>query len=279
MILDQFGVSFNNPIFISNSVSSSIVNAGHKGMILTLRKNSIGDNLKCFNCGYLGYFGYESTQLICGGYRKLMIYSLRTINDKINYERFIRPLTFLDHFFNEMALFFIEPKESDYKMLEVMINEPQRCPKYINSLFQQFVDRKKMIKCNMRILMKYYKKLLGKTFVTKECEEVLSISFICEVFKNCELLEIEMEADQNGDCQPLTQLYLDTLFSEIDFINKDLDVVKLKEIRIHQIQIEKTQIEALNEKLKTDKWQCQSIVAQNKENQNYLGTSLSIQKA
>jgi len=271
------GASFNNPLYITTSISSAIVNAKQNGMVLALRQNSFGDGFMYFNCNYLSYFGYNNTSLICGGYRKLMINNIRTVQNKVNYERFIKPISFLDHFLNEMAGFYIEPKVSDYKMLNVLINEPKRCPVYVKQLFEAFVDKQTNIRINMRILKKYYAKLLEKMLITKECDQLIAISFVCQLFQNCNIIEIEMEASMNGDVQELSQNFIKALLSEMEHIEPDK--VKLKEIKIYQIEIAKNNMLQLNDKLNDFKWSAaEIIIAKNKENKNYFGKSICIQK-
>merc|ERR1712232_784948 len=127
---------------------------------------------------YVSYFGYEDLSLICGGYRPLMIANVRTMENKINYQRFIKPMAFLDYFLKQMAVFYVEPQMMDHKMLNVMMYERERCPVYVRNLLDAFVAQQSNVKINMRILGKYYGKLLEPLFLCKECDEkVVSIAF------------------------------------------------------------------------------------------------------
>jgi len=233
-----------------------------------------------FDCGYLSYFGYNNTSLICGGYRMLMINNIRTIGNKVNYERFIKPIAFLHHFLNEMACFYIEPKSSDYKMLNVLINDIKRCPIYVRQLFEAFINKQKKIKINMRILNKYYAKLLNALFVTKECAQLIALSFVSlKVFKHCNIIEIEMEASMDGDVEHLSQLFIDTLLAEMETMNNATNQSQVREVRIYQIEIEEKRMLSFNNKLNEIQWNTQIVQnAKNKENRNYFGSSILMQK-
>ena len=307
VIFNKFAIRFNQPLFITNSIYSAIANSSNNnnnnGYIVTLRQNGFVDGFMSFNyCSFLSYFGYNQNEIICGGYQKLMILNIRSIaiKNKINYSRFIKPISFLHHFLNETALFYIEPRESDYKILNIMINEKQRCPNYINLLFKSFCDSfKNSIIINMRILKKYYNKLLNKFLITKECKNMINISFIsCKLFKKCKIIKIEMETnnDTSMDIEviKINDIFIKTLLSEIQSINntqfidenddekkEEENEIKIEEIKIYQIEIEKDKINEINKKLNEykPKWKCDIIKnAKDKENKNYFGMSLSFKK-
>merc|ERR1712228_938438 len=275
VIFEEYAAHFNNPLFVTQSISSAIVNAKENGMILALRQNSFCDGMMYFDCSYLSYFGYENTSLLCGGYRPLMITNVRTLTNKINYERFIKPIALLNYFLKQMAVFYIEPKMTDNKMLNVMINERERCPVYVKNLFDAFVDSQKRIKINMRILKKYYGKLLEKMFVATECDKVIAISFVSGLFANCELIEIEMEATMNGNVENVTEVFVKTLLSEMEKFDKLKS--KLRKVRIYQIEIAEKYMKQMNESLNAKGWNVRMIAAKNKENKDYVGKSISIQ--
>merc|ERR1711920_704963 len=164
-----------------------------------------------------------------------MIVNVRTMNNRVNYERFVKGIAFLDYFLKEKAVFYVEPKKSDCSMLNVMVNERERCPMYVRQLFEAFVGGRKEIKINMRILNKYYAKLLKPLFVCAKCENVIALSALCRLFVNCTVINIEMEVAMNGDVQCIiNDEFVQNLLSEMEQIEQEC---LLQQVRIYQIEI------------------------------------------
>merc|ERR1712129_148950 len=193
------------------------------------------------------------------------------IENKVNYQRFIKPLAFLHYFLKQMAVFYIEPKMIDNKMLNVMIHERERCPVYVRNLFATFVAMQSEVRIKMRILNKYYGKLLEPMFVCKECEKVIAIAFVCQqLFVKCKRIEIEMEASMNGKVEQLTSLFVETFVAEMEKVNAT--ECMLNEVCIYQIEIDDTLKKQMEDGLKG--WKMQMI--ESPKDKKYVGKHLSI---
>merc|ERR1712154_623551 len=108
----------------------------------------------------------------------------------------------------------------------------------------------------------------------------IALSFVSlKVFKHCNIIEIEMEASMDGDVEHLSQLFIDTLLAEMETINNATNQSQVREVRIYQIEIEEKRMLSFNNKLNEIQWNAQIVQnAKNKENRNYFGSSILMQK-
>merc|ERR1712079_767813 len=87
ILINEFMVNLHSPMLITPSISSAMASAGPKGTILTLRSLPNDDGLMSFDCGHLARFGFSDSNLIVGGHRTLMIETVRTMENEMNYQR------------------------------------------------------------------------------------------------------------------------------------------------------------------------------------------------
>ncbi len=226
--------------------------AKENGIILTLKHN----DFMCFNCNFLSYFGYNNELLICGEYKKAFkIDNIRCIKNKINYKMFIKPMSFLDDFLNEIEIKEM-PKEHDCDILNILIHQTERCPKYVNTLFENFVNQKENIIINMSILNTFYYGLLNPLILNKMCNNLVSIHFLCcKLFKNCKFIEIKMAQNENN-AFVVNDVFVNALFYELGKINeKTKQEIKLTKIKISHLKIEDNNLNIiLKNKFNELKW-------------------------
>merc|ERR1712173_479877 len=95
------------------------------------------------------------------------------------------------------------------------------------------------------VLRKYYlqNSFLKENLVNKECEDLVSLGFLCRLFGNCTLIEIAMEMVMETAVK-LEQKFYDSLYGELEAVNLMIKEKKtdLNEIRIHQIQIDEDEM-------------------------------------
>ena len=187
--------------------------------------------------------------------------NVRSLENAVNFGRFLRPIAFLDSALREMACFETEPTRKDAEILAVMMEDRRRCPEWINVLFRRWRRRRKRVMVNMRILKTYYLKLLGEDMLSAECREVVALQFVCRLFGGCKLVEVEMESTANGDAAEWTQSCSDALCAELEAVHSMIQEkgADLREIKIYQIQIDEKAVDSLKERVAASKWTVETI--------------------
>lgn len=125
-----------------------------------------------------------------------------------------------------------EITESDYIIIERLINHDNNFPKYMNESFRQFCGNKKKIRMDCYCLKdnRYYNKMYGQLFMHKYHKNLLKFDYIVKLFPFVSIIE-------SWDTGNITSLYLTALKNMLQSINKSKSYLNcgenLKKIIIH----------------------------------------------
>ena len=91
--IPQFSIRLNGPTSTSTFIEVAMRFGGTKGMIIQLNnKLAFASRERHFDCGWLSAFPEESERLFMGGRYMLELESVRILETKSNYGRFLRAL-------------------------------------------------------------------------------------------------------------------------------------------------------------------------------------------
>ena len=191
-------------------------------------------SLTFFNCSFISSFATEQEFLFFGGRKPLQIHSIINLNDKNeNYRVFIKSIDIFNKFINGKVLNkqILNVTNMDYFIINCLSkNTKNTFPKYINNLFQSFVNNQKSININLRNIETYYPGF-SVTFISSKCDNLIKCQLITKLFKNCQSINVDMT-----DYGDITSDYISILQKSIDKINKN-ENTKLEKIVLKGVNL------------------------------------------
>jgi len=247
-----FTATFNSPTSMTPYLEVAAMYCEEEGVILEMGQYP-KIRPKYFDCSIISKYGYEHEMLFIASDKSMDIESIRVLKSNEDHKSFVKAMRLFNKVTNATILSKLERceiTESDYVIVERLINNKHSFPPYINESFRQFCAEKKRIRMDCYCLTdsRFYHKF--KTlFLHKYHRNLLKFDKICKLFPNITHIE-------SWDTGELTPLYLTALKNMLIAINRMQATCRLRKITIHcdHIEHEKVNLSLFTRMFKAQHW-------------------------
>eukprot|EP01084_Bolivina_argentea_P313292 542532_1 len=206
MVFPELNIRLCGPTSTSKQTEVATRFADDNGIIIQLNNNGykFSQDLRIFGCSWFSAYSSEDEYLFIGGNYPIKIENIQHVENSISFSNYTEPIFYFDCVVKGVEMrndFIIADPKTTCLMLNNLINHQlklgkceNKYPRYVNVMFECFVQRKEQIVINLFFIneqLKIFKDLL----LDKKC--VLK-PMILNLFANCRHILI-YTTDEKGE--------------------------------------------------------------------------------